>query len=374
MKKYFLNEDELRAIVLFCGGIINRNNHNNTSEIIKTYKSTVLMDLLEKRPDLTKDNEQFKTSLLCLQNPIQSFITIFQNKISIEDFSKQIFQNSYAYNGEQKNRSNLFIHLQNKYPSFINIMHNYLAINKNTSDKTLYQTYFKFLKDKKIDKDTLKFDEIIENIKSFSSNDDDSLKRKINAYLTVCPKDEKTYDLIFEDIKEIIQKNGTIKNFLEEKLELFPKSVLDKYRTQKESTILFSEKELFNYYFNLNIQYIVERAKVPVKKAESFSQQLHSAITSFFYDKFPSAEVKSLYRDPFVSANFPTEKMKNEAKDFCHSVVKNIDTIIEKVGFDDTFHNQKSKMEEFFQKIYFAHNLEKELLENKEQAPKRLKI
>lgn len=373
MTSYFLNAEELEAICLF-NGALKKSYNPDFPKLIAHYEQTFLKDLLTKKPELISLHEEFKAKIKSYKFPHTAWAELFSKKITAEDFSEQIFTNYYLYLGEQRNRANLFVSIQEKYPLFFNLLHNHLKQIKNSTDETLYFTYFKFLKDKKIDKSNIPTSEILENIKSFHANTDNSLKRKILAYLTVAPKNESTYDLISNEFEEIFKRNATIKLFWEEKLNLFPEAIIQKYKNEKESMNLFVEDELFYYKFQLNAQALVEKGIQPLKKAEGYTQQIHNSITSFINKTFKCSSVHTNYNTPLVAINFSSEKDRSEAKYFCRLLVKNIDLILETIQKSDTFYSQQEQLQELFDKICFADQLENKLKKDDSISNKRMKI
>ncbi len=372
MSSYFLNAQELSSITLFCGCL--KKSHNpNYAKLITTYEEDLIKDLLIKRPDLIPLNEEFKANIQLHKFPHEYWASLFNNKISIEDFSSQIFTNSYLYFGEQRNRANLFNELNNKSPKFIELIHNHLK-NTSESDQTIYYSYFKFLKDKKTNKSSLQLDDILNNINKFRPISDDAMKRKILAYLAVSSKNEKTYELISEQFQDIFKKNATIKLFWEEKLNLFPEYIIQKYKNEKENMNVFTEDELFYYKFQLNAQALVEKGIQPLKKAEGYTQQIHNSIKTFINKTFKCSSVHTNYNTPLVAINFSSEKDRSEAKYFCRLLVKNIDLILDAIQKSDNFYSQQEQLQELFDKICFADQLENKLKKDDSASNKRMKI
>ncbi len=303
---------------------------------------------------------------------IENIKNFWKNKITIEEFSEAILSSNYIYR-EDSDRLKFFKSLFEKSPNFLNLVHkhiqssiqdkNEVSIYTNISD-SIYDAYFQMLKSKNatsIKKD-LNPNEIKENIDSFQPTKPNNLKKKINAYLSNFAKDSVLYNHITKQLEDVISKNGTIKNFWEEKISLFTSDVIKKHNNEKTELPWGTSSSTYLYSFQLNPEFIVEKTHITQNQALYFRGTFHNAIADFISKNF-NGELANLNGGTYYSVNIIFSELDNKtrAEAFCETIKSNIEHIVTTYCKKETNPNLSEQLKEHFKKLNLAFDLDKKL-------------
>lgn len=371
MDRYFLNEDQLKAIFIL-NGLLNFRFIKDHAARIKRVQDTIFKDLLIKQPELKAIHDSFLESLTDDQSPNVAFGKTFSGKIHISNFIEQLFSNRNEQ-GNDSTRMNLLKNILENYPPFLQITHDFIKNNNQKNDSVLYDFYFQALKSKKVDKKSINSNEILKNIDSFHGNDIASNKKKINSYLSNFPKDLNLYLHIMQEMGEMISKIGSLKIFWDEKINFFTKEAQQEYKQKNISIIPWTEKETYHYNFKINSQYVIEKSQCSQSSSEHFCRVLHNCIGSFISKKFSSSNSIKENLVNNVSYVFESKEERDEAKKFCNFIGNEIDSLIKSFRHQDDYFRQSEDFNNYLEKLYMATSLNKELSNNSSANNTRIK-
>ena len=210
--------------------------------------------------------------------------------------------------------------------------------------------------------------EILVNIDHFNADRPAFLKKKINAYLSNFKRDETLYKHIIDSVGQHIEKNGTVKIFWEEKLNLFDKSIVNLYKNSDKAEMPWGKTEdLFLYNFYVNIEYVVTKSHLTQNQSSYLVGSFVRALTNFLETNYNCSNMGG-YHNTKVCVVFEKEDDKNRAKVFCEQIKNNLEEIINGYFKKDKTHSTlDEQMKEYFTKLNFAFDLDKQLI-NKEDS------
>ncbi len=392
---YYLEEYDLIKICLF-NGIGNHYafTRQPLDRQVEMIKERLFDQLLENNPKMKpfvdsflKQYSEHYISTNGKPSPIEQIKTFWKNKLTIEDFSEAVLSSNYIFR-EDSDRLKFLKSLFEKSPTFLNIVHahiqssihnkniikNNIQIYTNISD-SIYDAYFQMLKSKlsaNIRK-TLKLETIKENIDSYHPDKPNSIKKKINAYLSNFTRDISLYEHITKQLEDPIKKNGTIKLFWDDKINLFTPDVVKKHNSEKTEISWGESSSSYLYSFKLNPEFIVEKSHLTQNQSLYFRGTFHNAISDFLSKNFNGSLV-SLNGGTYYSVNIIFDDLsdKNRASAFCDLVKNNIDHIIATYCKKESNSNINEQLNEYFKKLNLAFELDKKL-ESKENVIKPIK-
>lgn len=314
---------------------------------------------------------------------IEQIKKFWANKITLEEFSEPILSSSYIYR-EDSDRLKFLKSLFEKSPNFLLMVHTHIqnviknkpshTIYTNISD-SVYDAYFQMLKNKSSTDIRKKIDltEIEENISSYQPNKPNSVKKKINAYLNNFQRDSQLYEKITKELSEQINNNGTIKLFWDEKIPLFSSDVIKKHNSEKTEIPWGKTYSSFLHTFQLNPEFIVEKAHITQNQAIYFRGAFHSALADFISKNF-NGNIVNLHGGTYYSVNiiFDDVENKNRTESFCNILQTNLETIVTTYCKKETNHNINEQLTEHFKKLNLAFELDK-TLNQKEKIQKPIK-
>lgn len=314
---------------------------------------------------------------------IEHIKNFWKDKITIEEFSEAILSSHYVFR-EDADRLKFLKSLFEKSPNFLKIVHkhiqssiqnkNEVSIYTNISD-SIYEAYFQMLKSKSasVIKKDLNINEIKENIDSFQPVKPNSVKKKINAYLSNFTKDSVLYNHVNKQLEEVISRNGTIKIFWEEKIALFTPDVIKQHNNEKTELPWGSSSSTYLYSFQLNAEFIVEKTHITQNQAIYFRGTFHNAIADFVSKNF-NGELANLNGGTYYSVNiiFNDLDNKNRAEAFCETIKRNIENIVTAYCKKETNPNLSEQLNEHFKKLNLAFDLDKKL-DQKQSTQKPIK-
>jgi hypothetical protein len=377
MNKYFLSKDVLSAICSFhC--IRHQPISYHYQEGIEEINKNLIRDLIVKQPNLNSEYQSFLELLKSPQNfPTETFSSVFKDKIEINNFINQIF-NKAAFFNKGPERLNVLNYILEQYPYFFNLTHNFLKENNDqiqvNYDATLYQFYFKGVKSKKINKTMIDRHEILDNIQSFDTRNYESLyKAKLNAFMSIEPKDNELFQYITESMGDSIIKNAVVKRFWEEKLVKFPKEIQDNYNNSKVSINPFTDSVNYHYIFQINRQYVIEQSQVAETKADAFNRVFHNALSNLISSNFKSKK-RLMENNPSVEFLFSDIDERDKVQQFCNLIIKDISSIIKGANFNGHYSEQETYIDNCLNKIYLAYSLNNELNTDRESIKNKNKI
>ncbi len=377
---YCLQSTELIKLAIFNGiGNYYGFNRKTVEEQIKIFEEKLFINVLKNAPNLRRTIDQFYNLYTeeSKKNNAQTFVlyhTYFNEKISAKEFGETFFTASYAYENDSE-RASFLKGMQDKYPPFIFMIHKYIHENKDKHlPFVIYDSYFQILKNKtakdffsKIDKK-----EILDNINSFKPQTTNNIKKKINAYLTNFEKKEPLYKHISNELKDEIEKFGLIKNYWNEKVKLFPADIIKKHELNQSKTIPWGEEEEFyTYRLYFNKEFVMQKTNYSESISESLCHSLTHSLKKFIISKFNGMEFSNNSGPFFITLSFSNEEDKNKTKQFCSTIINNLDDIIANYFIKDKQNYQiQEKLTTHFEKLYFAFELDKQLPKKNETPSK----
>lgn len=360
----YLNKDCLKDIGLF-NGFFRFHKRVDLKEKLEYFDKHVLQDLLKKQPELSDVYKKFKSDLSYENFTNIAFSEAFDGKIKISNFTNQIFSKSYRFNGDLSQRTKMFKSIFEQNENFLIDTHNYLLNNNVYDDFQIFDSYFQFLKSKTKIKNNLNTDEIKQNIDSFlTSNDLNSCKKKINAYLHNLPKDINTYNHIMDKMRDVIKSTALVKNFWEDKLDLFPKNIKELYHKNNIQFSPFTEELSYHYRFSIDSQYIIQQTGVAQKRADDFKMAFYNSLSTFLLKIFPDSEKSNNSQLSGINFNFKTLEDRKKAQDFCNAVGSDLNSLLKSNINDSNYSNKTNNLTEYFDKLYLALSLNNELNTN----------
>jgi hypothetical protein len=377
MEKYFLNKDVLYDVCFFQntlkGPIKSFVDAKIKNNAVNSFAKKVIRDLLIKQPELENLYNSFVTQIKSKSNngyttvyPNSLFAEMFDGKIEINNFSKQLLTTDEYFDDKLK-RQNRLKYLLDEYPHFIQLVHTFIKEGRTSqnsalsNDSLLFDFYFNMLKSKNAVKNKLDFEEILSNIDFFNAPSEIAInKKKINTYILHFPKDLKLYNHIMGSMEDLIKNNATLKKLWEEKITLFPIDVQQEYYKQNITIKPWDDELSYHYRFQINEEYIIEQSKAASSKAERFSRVFHNVLGTIILNNFnPIEEGKKNVSS--VSFLFSNEVDRERARKFCNNVAENILSIIKNANYELQYQEQYDAVNLNLQKMYMAFTLNEEL-------------
>ncbi|NCP98075.1 hypothetical protein GW796_08655 [archaeon] len=316
MTTYYLTKEDLLKICIF-NGVFSEDvsyNYLSSGDTSKDFfDEYIIRNLLYKNPLLQKDFDNLTKDNKSIH--INSFIDIFDGKIKSMDFYDTIFGTSYCrVKDKDSKRINFFKKLFESDSSLILELHDKLKKSDNGEDFALHDAYFQILKTKKAKELNIDHNEIRTNIDKFSTNLEFTYcKKKINAYLNNFPKDINLYNHIIKNLDNEINRMGSVRVFLEEKISLFPQKVIDKHHQELISLSPFTEEKNFHYSIKINAEYLISNFKKSQTEALEIKKNFHIEFSEFLCNKFKNCNRIKMYQGIGVNLIFQNEKDRDEA-------------------------------------------------------------
>ncbi len=383
MTTYYLEEYDLIKVCVFNG----ISSHYAFIKQPLDKQKSILEDrlfnpLLLKNPKMKPFVDSFLKQY-SEQSTIEQIKNFWKNKITIEDFSEPILNSNYTYR-EDADRLKFLKSLFDKSPNFLKIVHSHIqSVIKNKLNNTIYtnisdsiyDAYFQMLKSKTgaSIKKNLSLKEIKDNIDSYKPHKPNGIKKKINAYLNSFNHDSFLYENITKELEEHINNNGTIKLFWEEKIPLFTQDVIKKHNNEKVEISWGKTTSLYLLSFQINPEFIVEKAHVTQNQALYFRGIFQNSLADFISKNF-NGNVANLNGGAYYSVNilFDNQDNKNRAESFCSILQNNLDHIITTYCKKETNNNLNNQLNEYFNKLNLSFELDK-TLGQKEKNQKQVK-
>ena len=391
---YYLEEYDIIKVCTFHG----ISNHygfvkHSLQDQISILKNRLFEPLLEKNPKMKPYVDTFinKYSQAYIQNkgnfqPLIEIKNFWADKINIQDFSKPLLSSAYVFR-EDSDWLKFLKSIFEKSPNFLKITHEYIqsAIHNKESlldiPDSVYDAYFQMLKHKLGATFKKGFTplSIKENIDSFYPTNKNTIKKKINAYLSNFPKDQSLYEHIIKELGEHIETSGTIKIFWNEKINLFPNDIAQQYNNTKTQISWGSSSSSYLYSFALNPEFIVEKSNITQNQALYFRGTFHSALSDFltknFNGKTLSLNGDGQYFNAGINIVFMEPSDIEKVMAFDNVLKNNIESLVSSYCKKDGNSQISDLLEEYFKKLNFAFELDKTLA-NKEPVKKsnRMKI
>jgi hypothetical protein len=371
MNKYFLNEELLHSICYFQSA-----NHYLGApgeHCSVAFEKTMIKDLLTKQPELKIVYDSFLEA--CEDNECYSstFPEFFANKILIDNFAEQLLTKHYKCEHDI-DRTKAFTRILKNYPPFFNILHNFIKNNPEKSDDTLYGFYFKNLSNDRFTNCNINKEEVISIIDGFDVDKKESFKpKKLNAYLSLEPKDVSLYNHIMENMGDSISNNGKVKAIWEDSIKDFDKESNEQYENKNVFIPLLMEEESYHYMFKINSQYIIEKTKAHEARVDRFNRALHDSISKLVSTEF--THIKRIKENgPSVEFTFSSIEEKVQVKNFCNFILKDVNSIITKVNFINPYEEHQKICDDYLEKAYMAYTLNGELNSNQKTVKIKSKI
>jgi hypothetical protein len=310
----------------------------------------------------------------CEDNELYSstFPAIFANKILIENFTEQLLTKHYKCEND-RDRTKTFSRILKNYPPFFNLVHDFIKNNTEKCDSTLYGFYFKSLSSNIITKCNINREEVISIIDSYDTNNDENFApKKLNAYISLEPKDISLYNHIMKNMNESISNNGKVKATWEDAIKNFDKQSQEQYENKNISLSPLTEEEGYYYMFKLNTQYVVEKTRVHEARADRFNRALHQSVSDLVKSEFKS--LKEFKYTSSVEFTFSSIEDKNEVKNFCNFFIKDINSLISQIDFIKSVEDHKKLCNSFLEKAYLAYCLNNQLSSGIKKINNKIKI
>lgn len=375
MDKYFLSKDELEATCVF-NSTWTFSTKADLSYRIALLEKRIVKDLLLKQPELELLHSTFLASIKDAPYVGSEFSRIFADKIELSNFTTQVFgKNGNVDKYDEYKRTNLFKHIFERYPPFLQLAHDYIKNNNNTDDVTLYDFYFQTLKNKNTDKSSLNLDEVRSNIDSFSVNENiTNNKKKLNAYLSLFPKDEILYKHIMQEMGDMISNNGAFKTIWEEKIQKFPDEIQKEYKNKSIAIVPWFEQEKYYYKFELNHQYVIKKTSCSKTDALDFCRVLHNTVNLFITSKLKLGNtLRESSNESAIGYTFDSAEKREEAKHLFNMLGQDIDSLIKPLISLTDYHERQEKIEKYLEKLHMAMQLNKQLSENQSSSTNKVK-
>lgn len=326
-----------------------------SEDLTKYLNSRFFKPLLEKRPELLSDVEQFSKECKKDLYPISHLGEIFKNKISLDDILPLLFYNNNTKFISYKERKKFIRDMIGHEPTIMMDLHNHLKTN---NDNILLYAYAeslpKYINEIKDTKES-----IWENLKKIHLYSDSSSVAIVHPIVKSFENDEPFYQLV----KEIFSPKFEEYHALREKFQKVEKKYFSKFKVD-EYIDLFDNNQEYRFIFSMRDRVLVDNFGINKNAVMEIQKQIHECLKRYLNQSMPEDSLYYAYSNKGFEINafrfedkpqvdFFINKIQPVLKDILASLPDNIkrfpdketiykmfDSALLKIELDDTLEIQ----------------------------------